>query len=457
MMSIRTRLLASLLVLWTVIWGAIGLVALERSNHEVEELLDAELAQMAHLLSKVCQISDLAAWGVQGQTLASIGHPYETKISFQLWHGDELLASLGAAPPERLAQQLGFSDQTFGVTRWRVFGLACEDQERALYAAQDYSVRQELVSYLTVNALQPILWSLPLAALLIWLAINDGLRPLSRLAREVAWRSDRRLDPIADDEVPAEVRPLIRSVNALMQQLRRALSAEQRFADDASHELRTPVAIIRTHAQIAQRARDKAELQLALSNVDRGAERATRVVEQLLALSRVRYDSEEQTSDSASLTLALTEIAADRRPIAEAQDLRLEERLPADDVCAVGMPAAMLRVLVANLIDNAIKFTPAGGSIAAEIDPRDETLQLTVSDTGPGIAPERRERAFDRFYRDPDQEQPGAGLGLSIVKRICDLYGAEIRLEDAAPAGGSGDGPGLRVTVLFARSTHLDT
>ena len=236
MMSIRVRLMVSLLALWTIIWGAIALIAVERANHEVEELLDAELAQMALVLRSIGLIGDLADLGPQGQSLASLGHPYETRISFQVWDGDELLARLGAAPTARLADRLGFTDQSVGGHRWRVFGYRCEQSGRVLYVAQDYAIRRELVRYLTFNALQPILWSLPLALLLIWLAVSDGLRPLARVAHAVEARSDRRLEPIPDDATPPEAQPLIKALNDLMQQVRRSpqCSSRKRFCGSVS-------------------------------------------------------------------------------------------------------------------------------------------------------------------------------------------------------------------------------
>lgn len=448
-MSIRNRLLVSLLALWTIVWAAIALVTVERSHHEVEELLDAQLAQLAHVLVGMARVGDLSVLGPQGQTLASIGHPYETKISFQLWDGDHLMAALGAAPNGRLADRPGFSDQSIGNTRWRVFGLPCDEREQVLYAAQDYSIRQELVRYLTLTALQPILWSFPLVGLMVWLAVTDGLRSLSRLARDVTERSDRRLEPIADDEVPAEVRPLIRALNTLMGQLRQALSLERRFAADASHELRTPLAIINTHTQISRRTTDPAVLRQALDNVAQGVERSARLVTQLLALSRLGYERAKRETDSASLVVAVSEVAEVRRAAASAKGLHLDCRLPGDDACVVGVPSSMLEVLVSNLLDNAVKYTPAGGSVVVAVRRLGSRVELIVSDTGPGIAVQERERVFERFYRGPDQAEPGAGLGLSIVRRICELHGATIELDEAGMGSSRSESPGLRVRILF--------
>lgn len=463
-MSIRNRLLVSLLGLWITVWAAIAWVAFERSHHEVEEVLDAELAQMAHVLRSIAQSGKLAELELARQTLSPVGHPYETKISFQLWDGDSLISAFGAAPSTRLAKQLGYSDQEIAGTRWRVFGLPCQERGQVLYVAQDYSIRHELVQFLTRHALQPILWSLPLAVLLVWLAVTGGLAPLARLARDVAERSDRRLDPIGEEGLPAEIRPLIQAINRLMAQLRGTLAIERRFAADASHELRTPLAIIRTHAQVAQRAEDPLERNLALASVDRGVEQAARLVTQLLSLSRLGFESRQGDCEDASLVIAASDVAAERQQAAAVKSIRLDCHLPDRDSCPVGVSAAMLDVLIGNLVDNAIKYTAPGGRVTVDVVALPAGARLTVVDTGPGIPPEERERVFERFYRRSGGEQPGAGLGLSIVKRICDLHGATIRLSDAgAPSadsaagpsalGGAGLGPvplpGLRVEIEF--------
>jgi len=450
-MSIRKRLLISLLSLWTIIWAAIGLIAVERSNHEVEELLDAEFAQLAHVLRSIAQFGDLATTGLRGHDLAEVAHPYETKISFQLWQGKRLLAALGAAPSSRLADQLGYSDQAVGEQEWRVFGLPFNAQGRVLYVAQDYSIRREMVRYLTLHALQPMLWSLPLAALLIWFAVTDGLRSLTRLARDVGERSDRRLEPIADDEAPTEVRPLVGALNELMEQLRQTLFTERRFAADAAHELRTPLAIIRAHSQIARRAQDPREAETALQNVALGIDRAARLVSQLLALSRLSCENAQGQFDSASLSRVAKGVIDDVRGTALSKGIKLDYIAAENDACTVRAPSWSLEILLNNLIDNAIKFTAEGGRVRVGVEPIGASVRLVVSDSGPGIPAREREQVFDRFYRRPDQEQPGAGLGLSIVKRICDLYGATVHLADADPQQLDQGTRGLRVEITFDR------
>jgi two-component system sensor histidine kinase QseC len=460
-MSIRNRLLASLFGLWVTVWAAITLVTVERANHEVEELLDAELAQTANVLRSIALAGNLPNVGRRPHTLTPSGHPYEIKISFQLWDGDTLTSAFGGAPDTRLAENFGYSDTDLNGKTWRVFGLPGVDSSQALYVAQDHEIRRELVEYLTLHALQPILWSLPIALMMIWLAVSDGLRTLRRLANEVAERSDRRLAPISEVELPTETVPLVRALNALMEKVRQTLSIERRFAADASHELRTPLAIIRTHTQVAARAGDAKERKQALENALGGVDRAARMITQLLSLSRLNYDSAKRESDSGSLLLAVCDVLDGRRAAAAERFIQVTDRLPTSDICVVAVPTAILDVLIGNLVDNAIKFTPEGGRVSIEVTAVGaDALRLTVCDTGPGIPADQREQVFERFCRRADDKQPGAGLGLSIVARICDLHGAKITLSDAnnltsaAHATGSettGTGVGLRVDILLPR------
>ncbi|MBK1717844.1 ATP-binding protein [Thiocystis violacea] len=445
MRSIRRRLLFSLFVLWTTVWVAVGLVSLDRSGHEVGELLDAQLAQTAHVLRQITQAGHLPHIAGAPQRLSPLGHPYESQISFQLWEGDLLISTFGAAPVEPLARRLGFSDQTIAETRWRVFGLPAGDADGVLYVAQNYSVREELIEYLTLHALRPILWSLPLSVLLIWLAVTEGLRPLSRLARDIRHRSAEQLDPIDARRVPVEIQPLTNALNGLMDRLEQALDAERHFAADASHELRTPFAIIRTHAQIAQRSRDAGERSKALDRLILGVDRATHLIAQLLTLSRLQHQAGDAESGAWPLARLVEQVVDERRASARAKSIELSLAVPDGEPCLVGISPGTLSILVGNLLDNAIKYTPEGGRVGVSLGVRRERILLWVRDSGRGIPAADRARVFDRFYRPAGQAESGAGLGLAIVRRICERHGAEIELLDAE------DGSGLLVEVTFHR------
>lgn len=448
MISIRRRLLIVLLGSWTTVWIAVAVITLESSGHEVAELLDAELAQTARVLSQITGTvhfpgSDgIGTLGSLPRLAPTLEHPYESKISFQFWRGGELISTFGGAPPGPLADSMGFSDRQVGDARWRVYGLASGPPDEILYVAQSYAIRQELIGFLTVHALQPILWSLPLTVLLIWFSVSDGLRPLSRLAGAIGKRSAERLAPIDESAVPIEIQPLTNALNRLMEQLDQALAEERRFASDASHELRTPLAVIRTHAQVAKRSKDPVERDEALQGLIGGVDRASHLCSQLLVLARLDPEAADRVHHAASLAEAVQRAVADKESLALAKPLELDQWLPEDDLCVVAVDPAALEVLVSNLLDNAIKYTPRGGRVRVVAERRDQAIVLGVTDSGPGIPVADRGRVMERFYRQKSTV-PGAGLGLSIVQRICELYGAEIALLD-----GDG-GQGLRFEVSF--------
>lgn len=449
MTSIRHRLLILLLGSWTTVWIAVAVIVLQSSGHEVAELLDAQLAQTAHVLSQFTggvnlpSSESLESLASLPQFASPLEHPYENKISFQLWRGDQLVSAYGGAPPGPLADSMGFSDRDVGDTKWRVYGLASRQPDEMLFVAQSYAIRQELIQFLTIHALQPILWSLPLTVLLIWFSVTDGLRPLSRLAGAIGKRSAERLAPIDKTTVPAEIQPLTDALNRLMEQLDHALSEERRFASDASHELRTPLAVIRTHAQIAKRSKDPAERAEALDGLIAGVDRATHLCSQLLVLARLDPEAAESVHHAAPLADAVAQAVAENEALARSKSLAISRTLPEGDPCLVAMDPSALGILVANLLDNAIKYTPAGGRVGISVLPRGERVVLQIADSGPGIPAADRARVLERFYRRDSKSAPGAGLGLAIVQRISELYGAEIVFLDGD------NGQGLLIEVAF--------
>lgn len=447
MNSIRGRLLIILLGSWTTVWLAVAVITLDRSGHEVGELLDAQLAQTARVLCRITNAGNLPNLEGLPQVLTPFDHPYESKISFQLWREGELVSAFGGAPQEPLSEVLGFSDQEIGQTRWRVYGLKTGMPEEMLFVAQSYAIRQELIHFLTVHALQPILWSLPLTVLLIWFAVADGLRPLRSLAGDIGNRSAQRLAPVDETTVPVEIRPLTNALNGLLEQLDQALSLERRFASDASHELRTPLAVIRTHAQIAYRSRDAAERAEALQGLISGVDRATHLCAQLLLLARLDPDAADSANRAASLRDAVEQALQDKQAAGSAKSLSMACNLPKSDPSLVSVDPSALSVLVGNLLDNAIKYTPPGGCVGLSVAPRGDRILLQVTDSGPGIPATERPRVLQRFYRLNGSSVPGAGLGLSIVQRICELYGVELALLDGD------NGQGLCVEVAFRSVT----
>ena len=436
MISIQRRLLIVLVSLWTTLWLAVALITLERSGHEIAELLDAQLAQAAQVLRRIALAGNLPDIASDPQALSPVGHPYESKISIQLWRGGELISTFGGAPDGPLAQTAGFSDQVIADTKWRVYGLPTDRTDEILFVAQSYSIRQELIRFLTVHALQPILWSLPLTVLLIWLAVSDGLRPVQQLTRDIQHLSTERLTPVDEDTVPLEIRPLTNALNGLMERLKQALSAERRFAADASHELRTPLAVIRTYAQLAQRSTDSGEREESLDQLIQGVDRATRLVSQLLTLARLEPDGSEIERGAWSLCDAVAQVVDEKQAAAQAKSIEMIQEIPDGDPCVVAVHPSMLDILVRNLVENAIKYSPDRGWVRIRVETGAEQVILRVADSGPGIPGVEKKRVFERFYRTGGQSASGAGLGLSIVQRICELHGIGIQLLDGGTSHG---------------------
>lgn len=297
-------------------------------------------------------------------------------------------------------------------------------------------LRDELDEHFIEALLTPLLFGLPLLGGWIWFATWRGLRPLDEVAADLGRRAPERLDPVMPTAAPREIRPLLESLNALFTRVDQAMEKERAFTADAAHELRTPLAAITMQAQVALRARDATERNHALEQLTNSARRASHLVEQLLTLARLDPTAKLSISRVRLDTLA-AEVCADHGATAVEKNITLE--LDAPQSVAVQGNEAMLRVLLRNLLDNAVRYTPADGKVSVGVTARG----LTVSDSGPGIPTHRRAEALQRLHRLAGQDIEGSGLGLSIVARIAELHGAHLELAD-----GIGQ-PGLTVQLIF--------
>lgn len=446
MTSIRKRLLRNLTLLFTLSWLGVTAATYFEAHHEIEEIFDAQLSQAAGIISDLT-LERLDRGDVEHGRLPKpvFGHHYERNISFQIWRGDDLVLRSQSAPLTRMQTATGFSDVEIGGHLWRVFMLLAEDGRYSVYAAERYVVRDELITDIAADALYPLVLALPLVALLIWLSIGRGLAPLKQLAAEVAQRTPQTLTPLDTGKVPDEVLALTDSLNALLLRLQEAFEQQSRFTADAAHELRTPLAGIKTHAQVASRATDPSERSEALRNIVAGVDRGTRLIEQMLTLARFEPETFQQGFEPVDLATTVTAVVAEFS--AQAADKAIEigfvDRCAGPKTCRVNGYAPGLAILLRNLLDNALRYTPAGGRVDLLLVPESGRVLLSVTDSGPGIPPEARARVFDRFYRRTSGDGRGCGLGLSIVQRIAQLRQAEAGVE-AAPGSS-----GLCVKVVF--------
>lgn len=359
-------------------------------------------------------------------------------VVVQVWTGagvrvyfSELYRELpGLRPP-------GFSNVMAGKVAWRVFSLPSRGY--VIQVAQPLGVRQQRAVTLAVQTLAPLGLMLPVLGAAIWLIVGAQLRPLGRLADSVRLRQPDALDPLPEGELPDEIRPVVVALNDLLGRLRAAIDAQQAFVADAAHELRTPLTAVRLQVQLAEQATSDEEKQAAFAQLRGGIDRAARLVEQMLNLAR--HESAPTVTESVALDALARDVVADLAPLADArsQDFGIEDSAPA---AVRGDPHA-LRMLLRNLADNAIRYTPAGGRIDVSTGRSLGIPFLRVTDSGPGIPAEDRERVFARFFRRAGSGASGTGLGLSIVQTIVKNHNGIIDLED------NPTGQGLRVTVRF--------
>jgi two-component system OmpR family sensor kinase len=317
------------------------------------------------------------------------------------------------------------------------------DRDKLIQTAQSLKVWEELAAGMAFRVVWPLLVILPLLGALVWLTVYRGLRPLTSVTKAVRARTPAALEPLPESGLPEEVQPLVHALNDLLGRLGRAMAAQKAFIADAAHELRTPLTAVQLQLEEARLAGTAAEREAAFDDLQRGVSRAIHLVAQLLTLAR----QEPEVSQRALQPVDLSEIArlvvAEQTPLAMARQVDLGISDAVDSVIHGDQEA--LRVMLGNLVDNAIRYSPAGGRVDVAVTHEDHRAMLTVVDEGPGIPVADRGRVFDRFFRGTELDAPGSGLGLAIVKSIADRHLATIRL-DAGPGG-----HGLAVRVGFQR------
>jgi two-component system sensor histidine kinase QseC len=436
--SLKQRLLALALTTVVVVWIGAATFTYFDAREEFGEILDAHLAQSAALL--VNQAShELDEVETEHSPLL---HKYSVRVAFQVWEEGRVLRLHSANAPEQpLADpKQGFSDKVINGHRWRVFSSWDDAGKNLIHVAELSKERDELARDIAGNLLKPLLFSLPLLAFLLWVAVARSLRPLVKLTGEVAQREPDNLAPLDAGSAPREVVPLIDRLNKLFIRIDASLQKERRFTADAAHELRTPVAGIKAQAQVARGASDESERNHALDNAILGCDRAAHLIDQLLTLARIDTLGDEVTEPCHLRSIA-AEVVAAIAPTALSQDIRLE--LTEGDEAVVRGNPVLLRILLRNLIDNAVRHTLPGTSVRIKVSNEQGRGCLTVTDNGPGIPASELDKVAERFYRPLGTSASGSGLGLSIVKRIAEIHAASLQL---APQN---EGKGLQVTVIF--------
>jgi two-component system OmpR family sensor kinase len=441
MTSIRRTLL---------VWLLLGLVAVAvlasvatyfDTKREIGELFDLQLKQLAYST----RIDDL----IRGRqpSVSGPGADRATGVSeivTQIWDRDGVLVYYsrpGTGLPVPATE--GYSDVLQNGRAWRVYTHV--EGRHALQVAHALDERREIAAQSALRTLLPLAALIPFLGVLIWYAVGRGLRPLETMSHAVARRQPDAMAPLAEGGLPEELRPLANSLNALLARLSDALNAQRRFTADAAHELRTPLAALKLQVELVERAPDDAARAAALAELEDGVDRASHLVEQLLAMARLEPEALAKNFGDCDLVGLAKDVIVARAALAA--DKSIDLGLARESTVHARGDAASLSMLLANLLDNALRYTPGGGRIDVAVDDDAGHAVISVADTGPGIPVQDRERAFDRFHRGANTEDgrgpTGSGLGLSIVKRIADAHGATVTLDAGS------DGHGLVVRVRF--------
>ncbi len=443
MTSLGSRLFVILVATTGLIWLAATAWIYLGTKAELERVLDTRLQEAARMVSSLVRdvdVSAASAIAAMPQVSASGSGGYERQLSCQIWSlGGRLVAASTAAPAERLADHAaGFTDSVINGEQWRVYAIEDSAKGVRVLVGDRLGLRDRLVKDLVLSLVAPALLMLPIFAGLIWISVGRGLSPLRGIASNLQQRAVDDLAPL-QAKVIDEIRPVTDALNGLFARLDLARQHEREFTAFAAHELRTPLAGIRTQAQIAKAA-DSTEMRTtALDHIMQGVDRTARLVSQLLALARLESGAEPSRREQVNLGQLLREIDREgQRPASVA--VEFDEAI---DEMTVEGDRDNLKLALRNLHENACFHSPPGGRIRWL---RTEDAVLAVDDEGPGVPAEEMALVRQRFYRGRASRNSGSGLGLAIVEVA--LHDARAELALGTPPSGRG----LRAAVSFVRS-----
>ena len=432
--SLQRRLIQTVLGWVGLVWLLVLVATWLDTEHEVGELLDGHLTQAASLLVTL-PLDELTRLDLPETPVL---HEYQSKTVFQVWHNDALLVRSATAPSEQLAplDSRGMVSSGVGGERWRVFSVPGRDPHVVIQVAERQEARTDVIWASLFSVVWPMGLSLPLLAALVWWAVRRSLQPLHSLSDAVSQRRPDAADPLPLARVPAEVAPLVTALNALFGRMAATLDSERRFTADAAHELRTPIAAIRMHVQVAQGAETAAEREEALASTLQGCDRATHLVSQLLQLARLDAPT-AGGGTGCDLLPVLKAVVHDVSPAAEAGGHPLITEWPSESALWCPVPEALMAVVVRNLLDNAMRYSPRHSGVRLSVQSGGiEGVGVTVEDHGPGLSDADLQRLGERFFRVVGTGQSGSGLGWSIIRRVAGLYGLQVAVDRSPDFGG---------------------
>lgn len=462
MQTIRVRLLVIILSVIALAWVALIPLTQSQTREQIDALMDQRAEFMADTLIVILE-GEVQEGGTSGLAPQNAGvqgpvHHYESEppFPFQLWIEGELRAHTISMPDFEAPtiESPAWQEHVVDRVEWRVHTrhkvIDSSGRGGPVNSWAVVGIRKDdlntLAESLVWRASWPLFVSLPLLAITVFFGIGVGLRPLRDLAKQVSLRTPRQLKPVGVEHIPGEVTPLVDALNHLFEEVQRTITNEKRFTADAAHELRTPLSALSAQAHVALRAEDDISRQKALRQIISSVERLTHLVSQLLTLARLDPEI-EVVNEQVNIERITTEVMADvgAEAIAKNLDFGFLQGAPVN----VRGDATLLAIMIRNLLDNAIKYTPPNGQVSVSITNHGYRSELEIADTGPGIPPEKRSQVFQRFFRLATADGYGIGLGLSIVNRVATLHGATIEFRDR-------DGPGVIAVVSFPTIRNRD-
>lgn len=444
--SIRQFLVISLLISITIASSitAVGNYLLDKQV--IQPYLDEQLIDFfsfVDTLTQTVKITNKAKTKVITQ-LSAAPTPSTKNLFFQVWDpsGKLILHSKGHLARTLLPVPVGFSDQYFEGNNWRIYTGFDKNKHYKIIVAELYDIRKQLADDIARNNAYILLVTYPIFGILIWLIVSLALRSVLRVTNEISNRASTYLEPVEEGNIPIEIKPLVMELNELFMRLKLAFERNRRFSADAAHELRTPLAALKTQAQVALKAENEIEQKKALVKMIQGVDRSSHIVTQLLTLSRLTQEGTLNDMTLIDLHKVATEVIADIAPSALEKNIEIELAIPPKYPVILGNETT-LGILIRNIVDNAIRYTPNNGSVKIQILNNNHQTILRVTDTGTGVPLELRERIFERFFRVLGTSASGSGLGLAIVTQIAELHHAEVFLNTPE------NGIGLQFDVAF--------
>ncbi|HEY1057245.1 MAG TPA: ATP-binding protein [Limnobacter sp.] len=443
--SMRTRIMLGLVVAVVLIMGIAGVTSYRVALHEADEIFSARLATSARVLDT------LLAKQIEHATITKpivihlpgglkdadpedpspSGHPYETKLAFQIWnHEGRLLVRSEFAPDERLGfGREGFFEHHVGDRNWHVFAMDSQDGHIWIEVAEEMGLRAEIAGDVGVVLSSPLFIGFVVLLVVVNLIVLAGFRPLSNLADTIESRDPKDTSPVVLERTPHEIVPVVDALNRLFDRMAHVMKRERRFTDSAAHELRTPLAALSVHAQNISSARNEEEQAVSLAHLMTGLNRTKHLVEQMLTYSRIHSELDGEVPSRVNLNEELRYLVSNQRTVLDGTGLSIELDLPEQEA-TIEARKGLLEMMIRNLLDNACKYTqnPAEPVKIGFNWADDTTIELTVSNSAERMTADQAQQIFEPYYRIPNARQKGNGLGLAIVKEVVELHGWSLAL-----------------------------